>query len=64
MQNGVFFAQGKLTGPEAILFVDDALYTGLVNGQLVRLDSEGNVDEIIVQSGDESVEKCSKTADM
>ena len=60
LKNAFYFAKGKLTGPETIVFVNEKLYTGLVNGQLVRLDSEGNIEEVIVQSGDETIEKCRK----
>ncbi len=60
LQDAVYFAKGKLVGPETILFIDDTLYTGLVNGQLVKLDHEGNIAEIITQSGDENLEKCSR----
>ena len=58
LQEAVYFAKGKLVGPETILFIDDILYTGLVNGQLVKLDNEGNIDEVITQSGDENVAEC------
>ena len=58
LQEAVYFAKGKLVGPETILFIDDILYTGLVNGQLVKLDNEGNIDEVITQSGDENLAEC------
>jgi hypothetical protein len=58
LQNAVYFAKGKIKGPETILFINDTLYTGLANGQLVTLDKDGNIDEIIIQSGSQTIEAC------
>ena len=41
LQNVEFIAKGKLRGPETIIFINDTLYTGLLNGQIVRVDEFG-----------------------
>jgi hypothetical protein len=38
-----YIAKGKLRGPETIIFINDTLYTGLLNGQIVRVDEDGMI---------------------
>jgi hypothetical protein len=60
LQHAQYFAKGNLIGPETIAFLNDNMYAGLENGQLVRIDKDGNTFKI-VQIGDEIDEKrCSK----
>lgn len=40
LQSAEVLASGKLRGPETILFINDTLYTGLLNGQIVRVDND------------------------
>ena len=47
LQNAVYFAKDNLVGPETILFLNNTMYTGLTNGQLVRVDENGNVHKIV-----------------
>lgn len=58
LQNAQIFAKGKLRGPETILFINDTMYTGLSNGQIVRVDKDGNPHKI-VQIGDANDDACS-----
>ena len=53
LQNAVYFAKGNVAGPETVLFVNNSMYTGLTNGQLVRVDDNGNAHKI-VQIGDQN----------
>lgn len=60
LQNAAHFAKGKIRGPETILFINDSMYTGLLNGQVVKIDNDGNPHKI-VQIGDEFRDSiCSK----
>ena len=56
LQKAEHFAKGKLIGPETILFVNDTMYTGLSNGQIVRVDENGNPHKI-VQIGEENCDE-------
>jgi sugar lactone lactonase YvrE len=53
LQNAVYFAKGNVAGPETVLFVNNSMYTGLTNGQLVRVDDNGNAHKI-AQIGDQN----------
>jgi hypothetical protein len=61
LQKASHLAEKKLAGPETILFTENGtLITGLVNGQIVSVDENGNVHKI-VHIGDETDEKlCGK----
>ena len=55
------FGKGKLYGPETIVFTEDGkMITGLLNGQIVSVEENGDYHKI-VQIGDQTDEKiCSK----
>ena len=56
-----YIAHNKVPGPETIVFsANGSMYTGLMNGQIVRVDDEGNVHKV-VQIGSQTDEKiCSE----
>ena len=57
LQKATHLADKNLAGPETIVFTDNGtMITGLVNGQIVSVDENGNVYKI-VQIGDETDEK-------
>lgn len=56
LQKSVYIGHNKAKGPETVVFTPDgSLYTGLLNGQIVRIDEENNVHKI-VQIGEETDE--------
>ncbi len=64
LQDAKYFAKGNLVGPETVVFLNDTMYAGLANGQLVRIDESGQVFKV-VQIGDETdEEKCSKRVEL
>ena len=56
-----YIAHKKVFGPETIVFSSNgSMYTGLMNGQIVRVDGEGNVHKV-AQIGPQTDEKiCSE----
>jgi hypothetical protein len=55
-----FLAREKLKGPVSLVFYDGFLFTGLANGQLVRIDGQGSVSKV-AQTGDSTDENsCGK----
>lgn len=59
LQNAKYIGRGKLRGPETIVFDKDGnLYTGTVNGQIVKIDkNDRNKIVKVVQMGEENDEK-------
>jgi hypothetical protein len=55
LQRAEYLAKGKLIGPEDVLFHNGTLYTGLANGQIVRVDKNGLVEKVLL-TGDETKE--------
>lgn len=53
-----YIAKGKLRGPETIIFINDTLYTGLLNGQIVRVDEDGNVHKVVQGGDEENIKLC------
>ncbi|CAF1093434.1 unnamed protein product, partial [Brachionus calyciflorus] len=62
LEKAVYIGQHVLVGPETIEFDKDGfLYTGLLNGQIVKIDPTNPTEfQIIAQIGTESQEKCKK----
>jgi hypothetical protein len=56
-----YLAHNKIKGPETIVFDrNGSLYSGLSNGQIVRIDKNGQIEKII-QVGEEMDERvCGK----
>jgi hypothetical protein len=60
LEKAEYLAKGKVFGPEDVLFHNGALYTGLTNGQIVRVDKKGHVERVLM-TGDETKESfCGK----
>ena len=61
LEKAKYIAHKKVTGPETIVFAKDGnMYTGLMNGQIVKIDVAGEVHKI-VQMGDQTDDAiCSK----
>ncbi len=63
LQNAQYIGEKTLKGPESIVFDDEGnIYTGLVNGQIVKVDkNDRNNIQIIARIGDETDDSvCSK----
>lgn len=61
LQDAVYIAHKKIRGPETVVFSQNgSLYTGLLNGQVVRIDLETDDIFKVAQIGDETnLEVCS-----
>lgn len=61
LQDAVYIAHKKIRGPETVVFSQNgSLYTGLLNGQVVRIDLETDDIFKVAQIGDETdLEFCS-----
>ena len=45
--NSVYIAENKLVGPETLAISKDGdIFTGLMNGDIVRIDKYGNINRI------------------
>jgi hypothetical protein len=56
LEHATYLGLTKLRGPETIVFAPDgSLYTGIMNGQIVRVHKDGVIQKI-TQIGDESNE--------
>ncbi len=54
LSNAKYIGHKKLRGPETIVFhKDGSMYTGLVNGQIVRVEPDTDIVHKVVQIGDE-----------
>ena len=62
LEKAKYIAHKKVTGPETIVFSNDgSMYTGLMNGQIVKVDVAGDIHKI-VQMGEQNDENiCSKS---
>ena len=58
MQKANYLAKGKIRGPETILIINDTIYTGLLNGQIVRINKDDSVQKV-VQVGQQNKDICS-----
>ena len=56
LQNAQYIGEKKLKGPESIVFDDDGnMYTGLANGQIVKVDKNDNSNiQVLARIGDET----------
>ncbi|RNA34547.1 Adipocyte plasma membrane-associated, partial [Brachionus plicatilis] len=62
LEKTIYVGKGKLIGPECIAFdKDDFLYTGIVNGQIIRVNSK-NLSDIafVAQTGNQTQAFCEK----
>ena len=56
LSNAIYLSHKKVVGPETIVFAaNGSMYTGLVNGLIVRIDALGNAHRV-VRMGDEKNE--------
>ena len=56
LQNAQYIGEKKLKGPESIAFDNDGnMYTGLANGQIVKVDKNDNSNiQVLARIGDET----------
>ena len=60
LTKATYIGHKQVFGPETIAFsANGSMYSGLMNGQIVRIDQEGKV-HIVARSGSRPDEKCSK----
>lgn len=53
-----YIGKGKLQGPETIVFSrNGSMYTGLLNGQIVRIEHKDNEVHRVTQIGAQTIEK-------
>ena len=62
LENAEYIGHKEIRGPECIAVSNDGyLYTGLMNGQIIRIDPKTNLFEKVVLIGKEDKENyCSK----
>ncbi len=46
LQSAIYFGHAKFRGAESIVFVNSTMYAGLLNGQIARFDSQGNLHAV------------------
>jgi hypothetical protein len=63
LKNAVHLGKGKFRGAESILFVNDTMYSGLLNGQIAWFDTEGNAHAATQAVNSFDVDKCGKLGD-
>jgi hypothetical protein len=60
LTKATYLGYKKLAGPETIVFNEKGeLFTGLLNGQIARIDENGNVHNIIRMGDETNEEICS-----
>ena len=58
-----YIAFKKLSGPESIVFSSNgSMYAGLMNGQIVRIDHDGNIHKVAQIGPLTNENKCSKNS--